>query len=363
MSDSESSNRPEGCPLCGGTARRRLVTKRGWDVVRCRACRLVYVWPPPSREELEAVYSAGDYHAALDEAERRRYFARRLRQVEALACGTAAPGCGSRGRDAPPTARTAEGGCATWRLLDVGCSKGHFLELAQASGWEGVGVELNRRAVEEARARGLDVRHGDLTNLPQVSEPAGGSLAEAGFDVVTLFDVIEHTAAPRALLAACHRLLKPGGLLVVTTPDIGGLVPRVTYGLFACTIGAWEHPTPPGHLVQFARPTLRRALAAEGFAVLRERSEHIPFAYSVGKLENSIMDVLAGRHRRRQTADGRGQTAEGGRQSCVGGLPRYGVRALSWLVLGLVGAAARATGWGDSVFVAARRGESGEPAA
>jgi len=321
-------NRPEGCPLCSATARRRLVTKRGCDVVRCLACRLVYVWPQPSREEIEALYSTGDYHAALNDAERRSYFARRLRQIEALVGGASAP-------------RAPRG-----RLLDVGCSKGHFLELAQASGWEVVGVELNRRAVEEARARGLDVRQGDLTD---------SALDDESFDVVTLFDVLEHTVAPRATLAACHRLLKPGGLLVVTTPDIGGLVPRATYGLFACTMGAWEHPTPPGHLVQFSRRTLRQALAAEGFAILRERSEHIPLAYSVGKLENSVMDVLAGRHRERQTADGRRQRGDGRRQSCLRQAPRYGVRGLSWFVLGLVGAVARATGWGDSLFVAARR--------
>ncbi|HUT35646.1 MAG TPA: class I SAM-dependent methyltransferase [Planctomycetota bacterium] len=321
MGEPAERDAPTSCPLCGGTERRRLVTKRGCDVVRCRDCRLVYVWPPPSREEVEALYSAGDYHAVIDESERRRYFARRLRQIEKFA---------------------PRGG----RILDVGCSKGYFLEAARANGWEAVGVELNRRAVEDARARGLDVRHGDLCDL---------ALDEESFDVVTLFDVLEHTAAPRALLAACRAVLRLGGLLVVTTPDIGGLVPRVTYGLFACTLGAWEHPTPPGHLVQFSRRTLRRALGAEGFEALRERSEHIPIAYSVGKLENSIMAVLAGRHRNPPTADGRRPTADGRRQSPLRRVPRYGVRALSWLAIGLAGLAARATGWGDSMFVAARR--------
>lgn len=320
------------CPLCAGADRRRLVTKNGCDVVRCRGCGLVHVWPQPPRAALEALYSSGDYHAAVDEAERRRTFARRLREIEALLRGA------------------AEGGGAGRRLLDVGCSRGYFLEAARASGWQATGVEVNRHAVEQARARGLDVHQGELADWAAASGPA----AHEAFDVVTLFDVLEHAGDPRALLAECHRLLRPGGLLVVTTPDVGGLVPRVTYGLFALTLGAWGHPTPPGHLVEFSRRTLRRALAEAGFEVIRARSEHIPMAYAVGKLENSIMDVLAGRHRQAPTADGRRPTTDGRRKSPLRRLPRLGVRATAWAVIGLAGLAARAVGWGDSVWVIGR---------
>lgn len=312
-----------GCPLCADPMRRRLVTKNGCEVVRCRGCGLVYVWPQPAREALEALYSSGEYHAEVDEAERRRTFARRLREIETLAP-------------------------ARGRLLDIGCSKGYFLEAAQASGWQATGVEVNRHAIEAAQARGLDVRHGGL---------AEQAFEAACFDAIALFDVLEHADDPRALLAGCRRLLRPGGLLAVTTPDVGGLVPRVTYGLFALTLGAWGHPTPPGHLVEFSRRTLRRALGETGFEVVRERSEHIPMAYAVGKLENSIMDVLAGRHRQAPTADGRRPAADGRRASVLRRLPRVGVRATAWAVIGLAGLAARVAGWGDSTWVIARARE------
>jgi len=321
------------CLLCGGGQARHLVTARGCEVVRCTACGLVFVWPPPAADELAALYAAGPYHEGLDEAERRRTSSRRLRQVEAVAP--------RRGR-----------------LLDVGCSHGYFLEAAQASGWEAVGVEVNPRAVEAARARGLDVRLGDL---------CGQAFEEVSFDAVTLLDLLEHTRDPRAVLAACHRVLRPGGLLVVTTPDVGGLVPRVTYGLFGRTLGAWGHPTPPGHLVEFSGRTLRRLLEAEGFEVFRQRSEHIPFAYSAGKLENAIVDVLAGRHRQR-IPDSRFQIPDSSPRSPIRDpqcairngpawrrLPRLGVRLVSWLVVGVAGTLARATAWGDSRWVAARR--------
>ena len=311
------------CMLCGAGEARRLVTKRGYDVVRCAGCGLVYVWPQPTREELAAIYSAGGYHAEVDEAERRRHFARRLRQVEELA---------------------PRRGC----VLDVGCSKGYFLEAARDEGWEAVGVDLNRKAVDEARARGLEVHCGDLSDF----DPSGRL-----FDVVTLFDLIEHTTDPQATLRACRGLLRPGGLLVVSTPNIDGLVPRVTYGLFARTLGAWEHPTPPGHLVQFSRRTLQQMLAQTDFRIVRWRAEHIPMAYSVGKLENSVMDVLAGRHRASPVSASGGEASQPRRppRRAARRAVRLLVRGVAWLVIGGVGLVARATGWGDSMLALAHR--------
>jgi SAM-dependent methyltransferase len=321
---SRRRDREAPCPLCHGGAARYLLTKGGSDVVRCRACGLIFVWPCPTAEELEALYSAGGYHADVDESERRRTFAARLARIEGLAP--------RRGR-----------------LLDVGCSRGLFVEVARAEGWDATGVDLNRNAVGQARERGLDVQHGDL---------ADQDYPEGSFDVVTLFDLVEHTGDPRALLTRCHALLRPGGLLVVTTPDASGLLPRVTWALFGSTMGAWDHPTPPGHLVQFSRGTLGRLLGECNYEVAEFRSEHIPMSYSIGKLENAVIDRLTGRHRERPqprpdaAAEPPSRANQGGPAR---GLARLAVRTMSIAIVGAVGLAARVTRWGDSMWVIARR--------
>jgi len=101
------------CLLCGAGRARHLVTKRGFEVVRCTECGLVYVWPPPTREELEAFYASGGYHAEVDEAERRRTFAERLRRrlLEGhLPRGRPRRGLGRRGgRVEPPYGRGGPG--------------------------------------------------------------------------------------------------------------------------------------------------------------------------------------------------------------------------------------------------------------
>ena len=103
-------------------------------------------------------------------------------------------------------------------LLDIGTAAGGFLAAATARGWKAEGCEPNRWLAEwGARHYGVRIRPGGV--FDQDYEPAS-------FDVVTLWDVIEHTTNPRAVLEHCRSLLKPGGVLVVNYPDIGSWIAR-----------------------------------------------------------------------------------------------------------------------------------------
>ena len=106
------------------------------------------------------------------------------------------------------------------RLLDVGCAAGFFIEAALDAGFDPVGIELSPTAIElarpEVRAR---ITCGDV-NVLVASEARQ-------FDVVTAFDIIEHTLDPAAFLDDIGRVLTPGGLLVVSTPDTGHWLRRI----------------------------------------------------------------------------------------------------------------------------------------
>lgn len=95
-------------------------------------------------------------------------------------------------------------------LLDVGCGVGQFMGTMKALGWKVFGVDTDERVVEMAQAAGLDVRCGLLETL---------GLPDASFNVITLRHVIEHVSDPTALLGEVRRLLKPGGLLCIATPN------------------------------------------------------------------------------------------------------------------------------------------------
>lgn len=180
------------------------------------------------------------------------------------------------------------------RLVDVGCSRGHFLAAAVAAGFDAEGVEPAPRIAAVARAAGLRVSEG---TLDEVGFPDGS------FDALTMFEVIEHVNDAVALLRECRRILKPRGILCLSTGNarswtVAAMGPRWDY---------FQIEQDAGH-ISFFNPRSVRALAARtGFEVeaiitsrvkLAERSELSGLAYRGLKVVSELLNVparLAGR--------------------------------------------------------------------
>jgi 2-polyprenyl-3-methyl-5-hydroxy-6-metoxy-1,4-benzoquinol methylase len=329
------------CAVCGGNTYWPLVIRNGHQVVRCRACRLVYVSPRPrSRAPVDALYtdeaySTGQVSKAVS-VSRMREAAWRLDRLERYVS--------HRGR-----------------LLDVGCSAGSFLIAARARGWEVQGIDVSPAAVKHAhQAHGLDVSVGTLeeSRLPPHS-----------FDVVTVFECIEHMLDPRAALDAAAGLLRDGGLLVITTPNVDGFVPRITYWTLGRTLGAWEHPTPPHHLYQFSRRTLTALLRGTGFGIASCETRPMGLRYTVKEMESAIVESLwrrfsgppataagAAASSAAPATNRRGLAAAGGIAARLRRAARRAVAGLCWILgLALYAVPVRALGAGDSMIVVARK--------
>jgi 2-polyprenyl-3-methyl-5-hydroxy-6-metoxy-1,4-benzoquinol methylase len=208
---------------------------------------------PPTRHTIERLYSfASGYHTAFRSESSGESGAHAARAAEFLRI----VGCYSR----------------PGKILDVGCSVGFFLERARAEGWTTFGVEISNDTAELARARGLDVFTGTL-------EEAG--LRPESFDVVTMWDALEHVEDPVATIAMAAEVLKEEGLLALSTPNIGGLFPRLSYRAARWT-GRWPHPEPPSHLFQFSKTTISRLLSQSGLAPIQILDRRIPLSYTFG---------------------------------------------------------------------------------
>lgn len=142
-------------------------------------------------------------------------------------------------------------GLSAGSILDIGCGDGRFLGAMAAAGWHIAGTELPGPAFERARrVAGIDLRPA----CDAILEPPGAGPVDA----ITLWHVLEHLPDPRATLARCADLLRPGGWLIIEVPNFSSLQA-------AATGGGWMHLDPPRHLVQFSEPGLRLLLKDAGF--------------------------------------------------------------------------------------------------
>lgn len=255
LSESAPADRV-ACNQCGARESRVLFVKQGYRLVRCTSCGLAYIDNPPTTDALAWNYSsATGYHDALRDPQSREFA--EMAQVAR--------------QHLKVVRRHAEGG----RLLDIGCSTGLFLDSAREAGFDVAGVEYSAASADFARHHfDLDVTAGALADADRPRESV---------DIVTMFDVIEHVPDPSADMHAVYALLRPGGLFIVSTPDIDGLFPRASF-LVSAMIDHWPHPEPPGHLFQFSKKTLAAMLRKTGFEPGPVTSTYMPISYSFGNL-------------------------------------------------------------------------------
>lgn len=224
------------CEVCGSQSTTQLYLKFGAPIAQCNRCRLIFANPRLSKAEIMMRYSpeyfwqeylpslgVHDGQFSLD------YFdARYAVMLRLIAEHIPPPG----------------------KMLEIGTGAGFFLKAAQRLGWDVDGIEVSASAVEFANSRlGLRVNHQEAEEL---------SYPEKSFDVVVMFEVIEHLFWPSRVLDAIHQVLRPGGLLVISTPNYNALS-HWALGL------SWAVLSPAEHLYYFEEQSLQRMLEKSSF--------------------------------------------------------------------------------------------------
>ncbi len=225
------------CIACRKDSLFPFTKKNGFDIFRCSECRMLSLNPIPGISDVKSIYdkeyfSGGgkgfgfvDYEA--DKEAMRSAFERYIDDFTSVLSG---PG----------------------RLLDIGAANGHFMKLAGAKGWKTKGIEISSYAAGLGKSQGLDIEVGTI---------GGTKFPKGSFDVVTMWDVIEHLSDPALDIGQIAGMLRPGGLLAINTPDSGSM--------FARTLGSrWHLLVPPEHIHCFNRKSLKLFLENNGFEVI-----------------------------------------------------------------------------------------------
>lgn len=219
------------CIVCGG----RLVSGSLQGLLVCERCGFITTDLEISEEEIKRLYSANYYNGEeyanyiLDKFIIQKNFKKRLKHIEKYLNNT---------REA--------------KLFEIGCAYGFFLQVAGQKFDKVAGIDISSEAITYAR------------NTLKMEAYAGDFLAFENneiYDVVCMWDTIEHLQSPELYIEKIYRILGNNGLICITTGDIGSLNARIRGQ-------KWRQIHPPTHLHYFSRKTLKELLERKGFKVL-----------------------------------------------------------------------------------------------
>jgi 2-polyprenyl-3-methyl-5-hydroxy-6-metoxy-1,4-benzoquinol methylase len=218
-----------GCRVCGNTKSTNKHIVDGFHIKQCQHCSLLFVSDYLTSDDLKKYYKKDGVDPAYNDFENidnLKWYYNKLRDL---------------------IENKKKGG----RILDVGCSAGHFLDVMY--GWNRYGIEFDSEIALKAEEKyGKNIHIGTLEDVV---------FQKGYFDVITLQDVLDHMIDPIVALNRCHQLLKPNGLIIVKVHNISCLYAKLTRSKFYAII-------PPFHLSFFNKKSLYEALIRADFSPL-----------------------------------------------------------------------------------------------
>jgi SAM-dependent methyltransferase len=272
------------CPVCLNPTTNKIslkgrdllfeATTKAFDLSECSRCHCLFIDPLPSEDEIGTFYptqywwsGSGGPLKKLEGAYRKMALRDHVAFISAAAQSAG-------------------------RILDVGCGSATLLGLMKERGFQVQGFDSSAEAAQIAKSEnGVDVTVG--TKL----QDAG--FADASFDLVTLFHVMEHVTDPRSVLSEVRRLLKPAGRLVLQVPNIESW----QFSFFGVR---WYGLDVPRHVINYSNNAMQRLLGECGFKV--QRTRHFNLRDNAPAFASSLFPSLdpvsrSVRQRRRQQSE------------------------------------------------------------
>ena len=225
------------CNLCKSTKNENYLEKDNWQIGRCKNCGLIFLNNIPSDNILESLYDDNffkDGQKSPKEGIKLEYNPTYLNAQKRLE-------------------DIRKYGWEKGMLLDIGCGTGIFIKAASKY-YNCIGLDISKDAIEFAvQSLGVEAISGSILDI---------DFKDQLFDIITMWDVIEHVSDPNEYMRAISRMIHPGGLLAITTGDIESI-------MFKIQNKNWHLLIPPIHLFYFSPKTITFLLEKHGFKVIK----------------------------------------------------------------------------------------------
>jgi SAM-dependent methyltransferase len=236
------------CPICGEIKKKHFLKVKDhkeeaeFNLVQCLSCQLVSLENFPDKELLDKYYS-DDYHYKVKEDGLVGFMENNLNRAMHK-----------------KHLRIIEKYVKTGKILDLGCGSGYFLTLAKEKKWIPFGVEMSEYASQFAKKRSIPIINKIITEVTFPKEE---------FDVISMFNVLEHMNELNTVLKKNHRWLKKDGILVVEVPNLDSFQMKVFKE-------KWIHLDVPRHIFHFKKKSFNKLVQKNGFKIIKEYS--LPFS-------------------------------------------------------------------------------------
>jgi 2-polyprenyl-3-methyl-5-hydroxy-6-metoxy-1,4-benzoquinol methylase len=226
------------CPSCNKTEINPFGNKNSYELYQCQSCSLIFVHPMPSNEVLNDFYQnyhkTSQYTGKIDSKQRRAR--KRIKSIIKYTKGKS--------------------------FIDVGCNAGFAVEAARTLGLDAMGIDVDKTSVEFAQGFYPE------SNFQAISIQELAK-TEKTFDMIYCSEVIEHLSQVQDFVSSLYKILKPDGVILLTTPDI------LHYSVNKAPI-EWDAVRPPEHLLYFSKKSLISLFKAHNFSTVKCRFNFKP---------------------------------------------------------------------------------------
>ena len=244
------------CNLCDSCDIKELYNFKNYIIMKCKNCDLIFTDQNSIKKTKEELYND-------------KYFTE-IHSNFFLDCGKYYENKKSKKiKKFKEGIRLIEEYSKKGKILDLGCATGVFLDIAQKRGWDSYGIDISQYAIEYAKKKfSLDVKKGELENI---------KFPDKKFDVVTMWDFIEHVPNPNKILEETYRILKPKGIIFILTTNEQSLMCWLANLFYKTKIKFFSELVHPiHHNYHFSEKTLINLLRKRKFEVVHKEKDEMP---------------------------------------------------------------------------------------